>query len=218
MNRWGDVVGRSSSRSGSTGDAFLYSDNGGMQTIPTRNSHDVAWSINDAGVVVGEGIGGGVDTAWIWSRADGYADLNGLIDPSAGVYLLRAGAINDRGWIAADGFATSNGEDFDYVLIPTTEHGGLELTVSRPRVRAGDRIQFDLSHGGEGEAAALFLSASGGTELELVRSGEFNEACRFQPWFRVPALPAGSLLVFRGFGTDLLGNRDWSDAVVLEVR
>ena len=58
-----------------------------------------ASGINDAGQIVGESFSASSARAFIWQNGT-MTDLNTLIPPSSGLYLLYANDINDRGTIA----------------------------------------------------------------------------------------------------------------------
>jgi probable HAF family extracellular repeat protein len=79
-----------------------------------------ALGINSSGVVVGISyIGGGNDTAFVYSGSGTMQDLNSLIDPSLGVSLYQANAINDLGQIV--GFGHFADGDHAFLLTPVPE-------------------------------------------------------------------------------------------------
>lgn len=108
--------------------AFLYS-NGHMTdlgSVPGFFYSSSGEGINNAGQVVGELFG--FDTHYGENDASVYSnghmtDLNNLIDPSLGITLTGATAINDKGQIAADSDYRA------YLLTPTPvpEPGTLAL-------------------------------------------------------------------------------------------
>ena len=70
----------------------------------------VATGVNNFNVVVGAAFPahGGIQ-AGIWSEAEGYQDLNGLIDSASGWFLAAATGINDAGQIVGWGYSPERG-------------------------------------------------------------------------------------------------------------
>jgi len=107
--------------------AFLYID-GQMTDIGSFGGRDCSGrGINDLDQIVGPcGLPSStVYHAFLYANG-AMQDLNALIDPGLGVTLENAIAINDRGYIAVNGF-TSSGLPQGYLLIPVPELGTLWL-------------------------------------------------------------------------------------------
>ena len=85
-------------------------------------SANVAYGINNAGVVVGQAIQGCATLyAFRWESGVGMQNLNDLIDPASGWVLLYAKDINSLGQIV--GFGWLNGQGRAFLLTPGS--GGL---------------------------------------------------------------------------------------------
>lgn len=119
INDFADAVG-DITIAGATHAAFYHegqlTDLGNLANQPAWNSH--ARGINDAGEIVGQsdalppGTNQGVQRAFLYQKGL-MTDLTSLIAPSdslaAYVTLLEAVAINDSGWIAANGIDSRDG-------------------------------------------------------------------------------------------------------------
>ncbi len=125
INNSGQATGFFSTSSIPDHHAFLYS-NGqvtDLGSVPgfVYSSGD---GINNAGQVVGQLEGTdahyGYNEAFVYSNGQ-MTDLNNLIDPSLGITLTDAVAINDKGQIAADSASRA------YLLTPVPEPGTLAL-------------------------------------------------------------------------------------------
>jgi len=107
--------------------AAIWDSTNGLRDIdpqPREQGFSQANDINNAGVVVGGGNGG----AFIWTERTGMLRLDDLIDRSDPdvqfVTIQDAKAINNFGWIAADGGdSRSPAAVRAFVLIPRTERG-----------------------------------------------------------------------------------------------
>lgn len=89
-----------------------------------------AFDINSSDVIVGRTydrtLGPGAEVhAFIYDGST-IRDLNDLIDPSLGFLLAEARAINNAGWIAANGFNAA-GEERAFLLVPVPEPATLAL-------------------------------------------------------------------------------------------
>lgn len=113
INDRGQIVG-TSPVPGYLNHAFLY-DNGAMKDLGTLTGEtSQAYSINNKAQIVGE------DSAGAFLYEDGrLVDLNSLIDPSLGIDLFSADAINDAGVIVARGTSNATGRYLaGFVLTP----------------------------------------------------------------------------------------------------
>ncbi len=105
--------------------AFLFS-NGTTQTLPALAgaTYSLPLGINNAGQVVGAAAINGAYEPFLYSNG-ATINLNTLIDPNDPlapyVTLLQATAINDDGWIVANG-TDSRGGGFAYLLTPETAY------------------------------------------------------------------------------------------------
>lgn len=115
INNAGDIVGQ-----GARGNPFVYDTEGGMASLGKMFSSDYggkARSINGAGQIVGEIRSGYRRTAFLWDETDGMQALNDLIDPSLGITLSWAAAINENGMIVANGY-TDTQRNRAFLLTP----------------------------------------------------------------------------------------------------
>jgi probable HAF family extracellular repeat protein len=105
INSKGDVAGFSDLPGDQSGNpnfhAFLWTKRHGMQDLGTLpgDTFSEALGINEAGQVVGESFSASSARAFIWQNGT-MTDLNTLIPPSSGLFLLYANDINDAGVIA----------------------------------------------------------------------------------------------------------------------
>lgn len=113
--------------------AFLWAAAGGRMDLGTFSDLDIAsaeaFDINEWGTVVG-----GAQTttlqshAFIWRRSHGMKDLNSMLDPTSSlapyVVIQVAKAINELGWIAAQGNDLRQlGGSHSFVLVPRWRAG-----------------------------------------------------------------------------------------------
>jgi uncharacterized membrane protein len=85
--------------------------------------------LNDAGVAVG------VDRVLrgaIWSESQGATSLSNRIDPSAGLTVSRAKAINDLGQVVAVGFRTGDVHEAPIAFVLTPDRDAQPLASSSP--------------------------------------------------------------------------------------
>jgi hypothetical protein len=95
--------------------AFIYQ-NGILQAI-SGVSQAQAHDVNNAGLIVGEGLlGTGSTAAWISDNGMPAVNLNTLIDPNAGWFLFTANGINNFGQIVGTGIY--QGQSRPYLLTP----------------------------------------------------------------------------------------------------
>lgn len=105
LNNNGEVVGFSDLPGDQSGNpnfhAFLWTKKAGMQDLGTLpgDTFSEALGINENGVIVGESFSSTSSRAFIWQNGT-MTDLNTLIGPSSGLYLLFANDINNDGVIA----------------------------------------------------------------------------------------------------------------------
>jgi probable HAF family extracellular repeat protein len=130
INDEGQVVGEAQTAAGQY-HAFLYSSNGPMQDLGALGGIN-SWAngINTSGQIVGSvytGYYGGTYhyTAFLCSGGK-MADLNSLIDPTAGYTVTVAYDINDAGQIVGYG-SVGSGEEHAFLLTPTPEPSTLAL-------------------------------------------------------------------------------------------
>jgi probable HAF family extracellular repeat protein len=115
INALGQVAGNAELADGS-GHAFLYSQ-GKMHDLGLLpgSIYSEAFGLNDNGDVVGQSSTFEVQRAMIYTHG-AMADLNSLIDPSAGWFLLEGDGINDSGQIT--GYGRLNGQGHGFLLTP----------------------------------------------------------------------------------------------------
>ena len=106
LNEVGEIVGAIYPTEGVEHYAYLFSRARGLiQLHPRAFLFSDAVDVNDSGVAVGLAYARGaeLERAFRWSRASGAVDLNTrLLDPPAGLELIRAHAISANGDIVAD--------------------------------------------------------------------------------------------------------------------
>lgn len=82
--------------------AFVWTREEGAVDIGPPAEFSNAYEVNNFSQVVGQASGASGDYAFLWTRADGVTDLNTrLVNPPAGLRLVIARQINDRGSILA---------------------------------------------------------------------------------------------------------------------
>lgn len=122
--------------------AFLWTNKNGMQDLGTLpgDAFSEALGINDAGTIVGQSISAsGSSRAFIWQNGT-MTDLNTLIPPSSGLYLLFANDINDEGNIAGGACVFVSGvcgsTSPAFMASPTGDGATHPHSVFRPRLPA----------------------------------------------------------------------------------
>jgi len=127
INEQGQVVGGSFRPGDVQIDAFLW--DGRMHDLGALGSDTCAWgfSINAKGQAVGvsncftDNIRG-----FLWEQGGPMVDLNALVSPGSGLYVIDALNINDRGEIGGNG-VDANGNEHALLLIPCDgNHPGVE--------------------------------------------------------------------------------------------
>ncbi len=135
INNAGQVVGYSYATTGAR--AFLYS-NGTMTNLgdlPGGSDVSLAYGINNSGQVVGYSGATTGTRAFLYGNGV-MTDINSLIDPTSPlalyVTLTEALAINDSGWIAANGTDSRTGATHAYLLssAPVPLPAGVWLLLS----------------------------------------------------------------------------------------
>ena len=115
INALGQVAGDAELPDGS-GHAFLYSQGKMLDLgLVPGSTYSEAFGLNDFGDVVGQSSTTQVQRAMIYSQGE-MTDLNSLIDPSSGWFLLEGDGINDRGQIT--GYGRLNGQGHAFLLTP----------------------------------------------------------------------------------------------------
>jgi len=121
INATGQVAGSSVSASGNSERVFRYSDGVGVENLGGVGEINVGYGINSWGDVVGYGRpSAGLKRAFARIGTMGLRDLNELIDPSLGWFLLAANDINDAGQIVGYGLNNFTGQTHAVRLQPTT--------------------------------------------------------------------------------------------------
>jgi probable HAF family extracellular repeat protein len=135
INNEGTVVGRiavADSKEGAVAHAYVW-DDGVMHDlgVPAGDDNSEAMSLNDRGQIVGDSGVGSIltytpDRALLWrnegdgalSWKKGWIDLNTLIAPDSGYYLIKAFAVNARGEIVVCAVQQSTGNIHAVLLEP----------------------------------------------------------------------------------------------------
>jgi len=137
LNDSGEVVGIASLPGDQLFQAFLWQ-SGVMTDLGTLHGDPCseAGSINSSGQVVGasQSAAGGCNfytSAFLWENGGPSVDLNDLVPPHSGLFLLGANWINDRGEITGRGVPAGCGDGdicgHAFLLIPCDEnHPGIE--------------------------------------------------------------------------------------------
>jgi probable HAF family extracellular repeat protein len=143
INSNGEVVGFSDLPGDVSGNpnfhAFLWTKKTGMQDLGTLPGDTLseALGINDAGQIVGESFNASSARAFIYENGK-MTDLNTLIPPSSGLYLVFANDINDQGVIAGGACVLVSNACSSaapaYTATPTGSAGRLQRPAMRPRI------------------------------------------------------------------------------------
>lgn len=99
--------------------AFLWDPGlGTMADLGTLGGDEsIAWALNDGNVVVGQADTTAGDThAFAWDPSQGMVDLNDHLPVASTIVLRSATAVNNRGWIAANG--RDQGNEAAFLLRP----------------------------------------------------------------------------------------------------
>jgi probable HAF family extracellular repeat protein len=108
VNNQGAVVGLSTTSNGSSSHAFLYQKRHMSDLGTLGGASSVAAAINDRGMVVGASQTATAALHGFIVMHGKMIDLNSLIPASSGIVIINAQDINNRGQIAAEGYATSD--------------------------------------------------------------------------------------------------------------
>jgi probable HAF family extracellular repeat protein len=104
INASGQVAGSSASASGNTERVFRSDSEATLTNLGGVGETNSAMGINASGSMVGVGRPtSGLKRAFLYTDAGGLQDLNTLIDPSSGWFILNATDINDAGQIVGYG-------------------------------------------------------------------------------------------------------------------
>ncbi len=101
INAAGDIVGIASCQH-ECNQAFLWTEQTGLQAIPPVGTRQLVGGLNDDQEVVG-GVEEGVAYAWSWSPEHGLRLLDNLIDPDLTINISRATSVNNAGQIITYG-------------------------------------------------------------------------------------------------------------------
>ncbi len=106
INELGHVVGAASSQTGNSGRPFIFTDELGMQEIPSvGGEHNPAVGVNVHDEVVGVADLPPGGQAWLWRPGDvSTRSLSGLVNPSLLLAITNVMDINDAGQMAALAF------------------------------------------------------------------------------------------------------------------
>lgn len=120
INRGGWVAGNATSASGNSERVFRRSERqAGLTSLGGVGETNVAFGINASGQVVGHGRpSAGLKRAFVYTSEAGLQDLNTLIDPSLGWFILAAHDVNDAGEIVGYGSNSLSGQTHAVRLRP----------------------------------------------------------------------------------------------------
>jgi probable HAF family extracellular repeat protein len=120
INASGWVTGSSVSASGNSERVFRRNERrGGLVSLGGVGETNVAFGINALGQVVGRGRPSpGLKRAFLYTSEGGLQDINTLIDPSLGWFVLAAHDVNDAGQIVGYGINNLTGQTHAVRLQP----------------------------------------------------------------------------------------------------
>ena len=162
INNESTVVGRiavADSKEGAVAHAYVW-DNGVMHDlgVPAGDDNSEAMSLNDRGQIVGDSGVGFIlsytpDHALLWrngsdddlSRKNGWIDLNTLIVPDSGYYLIKAFDVNARGEIVVCAVQQSTGNIHAALLEPqeSDAQGGTAMAVAAAPSKSAPRMSVN---------------------------------------------------------------------------
>jgi probable HAF family extracellular repeat protein len=123
--------------------AYRWDSTAGLVLLPTDlGTHSWAYGLNDSGDAVGafEGLEGKRACLWDLDTADAPLDLNTLIDPDGGWFLVEAKDVNDDGWVVGWGKYRESASDpwqyRGYLLRPAPGLPAFALVGVAPLVAA----------------------------------------------------------------------------------
>jgi probable HAF family extracellular repeat protein len=129
INSSGQVVGYAKNADGD-GRGFVWTDADSDNVVQASEVVDLGFpaggnafanAINDSGAVVGGFAAGSSRYAFVWTPSGGPLNLNDVIDPTAGISLNQAQAINNAGQIVGFGKLTSGGtSEYAFLLTPVS--------------------------------------------------------------------------------------------------
>jgi probable HAF family extracellular repeat protein len=118
INASGQVTGEAVT-SGGVFHAFVFTPGGGMTDLGTiGGGSSTGYAINASGQVTGVAVtANGALHAFLYAKRV-MRDMNSLIDPAVAAHVIldSAKAINDAGWILANGVDSRTGETHAYLL------------------------------------------------------------------------------------------------------
>jgi probable HAF family extracellular repeat protein len=200
INNRGQISGVSALPGSSTGHAFLWTSETGMQDLGTvpGDLGSAGLAINDRGEVVGESYGAGGPMgmngkAAVWKNGTA-TDLNTLVPADSPLYLLSAFSINDRGQIV--GFGVTNSGDLHAFLANPSDRSApgeateavvapLSLTTSHSTAI----LDGSGSTSGSGKLDYKFVAVLGDKQASIVQT---------------PADPKSTVEFVNGSGTYLV--------------
>lgn len=161
--------------------AFLYS-NGTMQDLGTLGGASSAGlGINSAGEIVGYSLtAGNAQHAFVYGN-NTMQDLNSLLEPGGAlaqyVTLTEATAINDNGWIVADGLDSRTGDTHAYLLQTNSAAAQLsallaEVTGVGPGHSLANKVALAQADYAIGDTAASCTVLSGFVAEVQAQSGK----------------------------------------------
>jgi probable HAF family extracellular repeat protein len=162
INNEGTVVGRiavADSKEGAVAHAYVW-DDGVMHDlgVPAGDDNSEALSLNDRGQIVGDSgvgtiLGYTPDHALLWQNGSdddlswkkGWIDLNTLIAPDSGYYLIQALDVNARGEIVVRAVQQSTGNIHAALLEPQEldAQGGAAMAVAAAPSKSAPRMSVN---------------------------------------------------------------------------
>jgi probable HAF family extracellular repeat protein len=207
INELGQVVGAATSATGASQRLIRWTDTVGWEILGGVGNNNVAWAINDEGVVVGEGVPvGGPVTGVVFFDDLGLFDLDELVAESEW-NILRAFDINNAGQIAALAHNSITGQTTAVRLDPmdggseppALHVGGISISFRvRSTTGSATSIVQILDEAGKAVPGASvtaewLLNGNVASPSRLAVTGA-NGTAKFA--LRLPALASGDVVTF----------------------
>lgn len=193
VNDAGQVCASVTSASGNTERHARYTDGVGWEVLGGVGQHNTPTGINSFGQVVG--TSSNTPRAPLFTDGLGLQDLNALVDPAGGWFILQGYRINDRGQISGHAFSNVLGQTrairLDPRFVQTYGTGCPNGAGRAPKLlvaglpQAQQTIMVMLAEGAPSAPVAIVLAAGAGSQ-------PFPGGC--DVWITLPELASVTLL------------------------
>lgn len=162
INVSAQIAGSLTSPNGNTQHVFRRSNGTGFVDLGGMGEVNVVGDINSRGDFVGQGRPtSGLKRAFVYTDEGGLQDLNLLVDPAEGWFLLTATGINDAGQICGYGVGPNHGgKATAFFMTPVTPVGPLAAVSISP-------ISMESGMSGSGWVSLTQLAPVGGVTVTL---------------------------------------------------